>query len=55
MAFKITEEQMKLLAGIFRIIVKEIRSDEDKEKLAPGELGISYIEGTLYIRNPHTG
>lgn len=52
---QMTEYQMSLLADIFRIIVKEIRSDEDKEKLAPGEMGISYVEGTFYIRNPHTG
>lgn len=52
---QMTEYQMSLLADIFRIIVKEIRSDEDKEKLAPGEMGISYIEGSFYIRDPHTG
>lgn len=51
----VTPEQMQLLSEIFRIIVKEIRSDEDKEKLAPGEMGISYTEGSFYIRNPHTG
>lgn len=46
---------MSYLAKIFRLIAKEIRTDEDKEKLAPGEIGISYIENTFYIRNPHTG
>ena len=51
----ITEGEMAMLANIFRLIAKEIRYDEDKEKLAPGEIGISYTEGCLYIRNPHTG
>lgn len=52
---RITDYQLELLSKIFRIIVKEIRSESDKEDLAPGELGISYVEKTLYIRNPHTG
>ena len=51
----ISEQQMQMLADIFRIILKEINSDEDKEKLAPGELGISYNEGAFYVRDPHTG
>ena len=51
----ITAEQMNLLSEIFRVIIKEIRSDEDKERLAPGELGISYKEGSFYIRNPYDG
>ena len=51
----LSEYQWKMLSEIFRIIIKEIVTDEDKEKLAPGELGISYTDGTLYIRNPHTG
>ena len=51
----LNEYQMKLLSDIFRIIVKEIVTDEDKEKLAPGEIGVSYLEGSFYIRNPHTG
>ena len=42
-----TAEQMQLLSDIFRIIVKEIATDEDKEKLAPGEFGISYAEGAF--------
>ena len=50
-----TAEQMQLLSDIFRIIVKEIATDEDKEKLAPGELGISYAEGAFYVRDPYTG
>lgn len=50
-----TPWQMQMLSEIFRIILKEITCDEDKEKLAPGELGISYIEGCLYVRDPHTG
>lgn len=52
---QMTPEQMALLADIFRVLVKEIRSDEDKEKLAPGELGISYVEGCFYIKDPYTG
>lgn len=51
----LTEFQQQLLAEIFRVIVKEITCDEDKEKLAPGEMGINYKEGTFYIRNPHNG
>ncbi len=53
--YNITEWQMHLLSDIFRIIVREIKSDEDKALLAPGELGISYAEGCFYIRNPYTG
>lgn len=51
----ITEYQAGLLAQIFRIIAKEINSDEDKAKLAPGEIGINYTEGAFYIKNPKTG
>lgn len=52
---KLTPFQMELLSNIFRVIIKEIVTDEDKEKLAPGEMGINYKEGSFYIRNPHTG
>jgi len=51
----LSEWQQQLLADIFRLIVKEITCDEDKEKLAPGEMGINYKEGAFYIRNPHNG
>ena len=51
----ITEGQMKLLSDIFRLIAKEITCDEDKYNLAPGEIGVSYTEGSFYIRDPHTG
>lgn len=51
----LTPFQMELLSNIFRVIIKEIVTDEDKEKLAPGEMGINYKEGSFYIRNPHTG
>lgn len=50
-----SKEQMQLLSEIFRIIAKEITCDEDKYGLAPGEIGIDYNEGCIYIRNPHTG
>ena len=50
-----TDYQMALLAQIFRIIVKEIKSDEDKNLLAPGEIGVSYTEGCFYVKNPTTG
>ena len=50
-----TPEQMKMLSEIFRFVLKEIRTNEDKEKLAPGEVGISYTEGAFYVRDPHTG
>lgn len=53
--YTITDWQRTLLSEIFRIILKEIRFDEDKEKLAPGEIGVSYDEGCLYVRNPYTG
>lgn len=53
--YTITDWQRQLLSEIFRIILKEIRFDEDKEKLAPGEVGISYDEGCFYVRNPYTG
>lgn len=51
----ITDQQMKLLADIFRVILKEITCDEDKLRLAPGELGIDWKEECLYAKNPHTG
>ena len=50
-----TPYQMSLLSDIFRILPKEIRTNEDKEKLAPGEIGISYVEGTFYVKDPYTG
>lgn len=50
-----TEWQLQLLSNIFRLIVKEITCDEDKLLLAPGEIGMSYEEGTFYVRDPHTG
>ena len=51
----LTPFQLELLSNIFRILVKEIATEEDKEMLAPGEMGINYKEGSFYIRNPHTG
>jgi len=51
----ITPEEASLLANIFRLIPQEIRSNEDKHKLAPGELGINYKTKTIYVRNPYTG
>ena len=39
-----TVEEMRLIADIFRLILREIKTQEDKELLAPGELGISYRE-----------
>lgn len=51
----LSDNQKQMLADIFRIVVKEIASDEDKENLAPGEMGISYTEGSFYIKNPYTG
>ena len=48
---RMTEWEMKLLSDIFRVILKEITCDEDKEKLAPGEMGINYDEGSLYVRD----
>lgn len=51
----LTPFQMELLSNIFRVMIKEIVTDEDKEKLAPGEMGINYKEGSFYIRNPHSG
>ena len=51
----LTPEEMILLSNIFRVMLREIKTDEDKELLAPGEMGISYTEGCLYARNPHTG
>lgn len=53
--YSLSDYQLKLLSDIFRIIVKTIKSDSDKEKLAPGELGIDYDEGCFYIKNPYTG
>lgn len=50
-----SEYQMSLLGEIFRVIAKEITCDEDKERLAPGEIGISYKEGCFYVRDPYTG
>ena len=51
----LTEFQMQMLSDIFRLVLKEIVTEEDKEKLAPGEMGISYQERTLYVRDPHSG
>lgn len=51
----LTQYQMELLSDIFRLIIREIKTDEDKEKLAPGELGISYTNGCFYVKNPYTG
>lgn len=53
--WKITEEQFKWLSQIFRFIPKEINTTEDRDKLAPGELGINYKRGEIWVRNPHTG
>lgn len=53
--YKLSEAQMLMLANIFRFIAREITSDSDKEKLAPGEFGVNYQTGTLWIRNPHNG
>lgn len=50
-----TVEEMRLIADIFRLILREIKTQEDKELLAPGELGISYREKCFYIRDPYTG
>lgn len=51
----LSDNQKKMLSDIFRVIVKDITSDEDKENLAPGEIGVSYTEGSFYIKNPYTG
>lgn len=51
----ITEEQFQWLSKIFRFIPKEINTTEDRDKLAPGELGINYKRGEIWVRNPHTG
>lgn len=51
----LTDEQIALLSGIFRIIMKEITTDADKKSLAPGEPGIDYSTGVMYVRDPHTG
>ena len=51
----LTPYQMELLSDIFRLILKEIKTDEDKERLAPGEVGVSYRNGCFYVRNPYTG
>ena len=45
----LTPYQMSLLADIFRLILKEVKVDSDLEKLAPGELGISYTNGCFYV------
>ena len=50
-----TVEEMRLIADILRLILREIKTQEDKELLAPGELGISYREKCFYIRDPYTG
>lgn len=51
----LTPYQMQLLSDIFRLVLKEIKTDEDKESLAPGEVGVSYNNGCFYVRNPYTG
>lgn len=52
---QISPEEAAMLADIFRLILQEVKSDEDKNKLAPGELGINYKTKTLYVRNPYSG
>ena len=49
------DNQWKMLSDIFRIMLHEITSEDDCKDLAPGEMGVDYGDGTLYIRNPHTG
>lgn len=51
----LTEEQYQWLSKIFRFIPKEINTSQDRDKLAPGELGINYKTGEIWVRNPHTG
>ena len=51
----ISPEQLKMLRDIFRLIPREIETEEDIQKLAPGEMGINYNDGALYFRNPKTG
>ena len=51
----LTDAELALLSNIFRIIAREITNDDDKVKLAPGELGMDYTNGMIYVRNPHTG
>lgn len=53
--WNLTEEQCRWLSMIFRIIPKEINTAEDRDKLAPGELGINYKSGEIWVRNPHNG
>ncbi len=50
-----SQEQLQMLSEIFRIYVKEIATNNDKEHLGPGEIGIDYTNGSIVIRNPHTG
>lgn len=51
----LSEYQINMLSDIFRLYVKEIKTEEDAQKLAPGEMGINYQNRTFYIKNPHTG
>lgn len=50
---QMTEQQTRMLADIFRIFVKEIKSEQDADTLAPGEMGINYKTGSFVIRNPY--
>lgn len=52
---RLTDWQIQMLARIFRIILKEITCEDDIKDLAPGEMGIDYRDGSLYVRNPHNG
>ena len=51
----LSAEELALLSQIFRLTLKEITGDADKLTLAPGEMGVNYTTGTLWIRNPHNG
>lgn len=51
----LTPYQMGLLSDIFRLILKEIKVEEDLDSLAPGEMGVSYTNGCFYVKNPYTG
>lgn len=51
----LSDREYGMLADIFRVILKEINYREDVDKLAPGEMGINYKTGELWVRNPHNG
>ena len=49
----LSEDIIKLFTDVFRFILPNVNPD-NKEELAPGELGINYDTGVFYFKDPYT-